>query len=1062
MNPSVELTDAFLAKIAGWQVMKQARGFIERNLVIESSWSPPVLKGIVQDGTVSYKSGLVVKGTIDIDNLCSCRESRQRGIVCAHSVSIGLHHLKVPAPGASSQSSSNASSDRNRKGNLRASNKDVKKPLKLGKRLLRSNSDQPGEAVRISIIVPPNFLQAIEKSRTTICFEAEWKRGRCPLNSLPFSERFEFSEQDSILLDHIENVAEGDTPGMLSLNGEGFLELLNHLSEHPRIYSGRSHGLKVGSTPKRISITATLEKNGEIEFQLKDRLPQQRLIEGATSWIYDQNTFYPIALPSGFQGVFQGPVRFGRDRVPHVLSQDWELLSRHCEMSANFRLEDFVVEALNPTFRLGLVGGLSRLEAHLECAYGDQRISFGDSTQAASIWMADPKISTRYWTRDWQAEQQALETLRCCGFSGPNDQGRFQLFGQNGVLNFFSRDFPRIEKEWAVTLEERLERSTSQNLERIEPQLRVTPSGEQWFDFGVSFATDGGEQFSAADIQRLILSGQSHTRLKNGRIGLLDTGAVEELQEVLLDCSPTQDANGYRIQNTQAGFLEATIRERTPWQFKAPREWKRERLKASGEVKFEAPDAGEIADKLRCYQTEGVAWLWFIRTNNFGGILADEMGLGKTVQTLALLNAVRIARVPSERKPSLVLCPTSLVYNWVDEAKKFTKDLNVVALQGPQRSEHFDKIQSADLVVTSYALIRRDAEVYRKIEFDTVILDEAQHIKNRQTQNAQAVKSIRSRHRLVLTGTPLENSVLDLWSIFDFLMPGYLGTATEFRERYEVPIVREKSASVQSRLARRVRPFLLRRMKRDVVKELPEKIENVSYCELKPDQHQLYQQVLETGRREILDAAGANGVQKSRMIVLNTLLRLRQICCDMRLLKLETNEASATSGKLDLFEELLDEVLDGGHRVLVFSQFVSMLSLIRERLDASEIDYCYLDGHVTNRKEVVDKFQRNTQIPVFLISLKAGGVGLNLTGADTVIHFDPWWNPAVEDQASDRAHRIGQTRVVTVYRLIARGTVEEKILNMQSRKRAMIGGILADDEQAGESLTWDEIQELLT
>lgn len=1062
MNSAVKLTDAFLAKIAGWEVMKQARGFVERNVVTESSWSPPVLRGIVQDGTVAYKAGLVVKGTIDIDNLCSCRSSRQRGIICAHSVSIGLHHLKAQALEAASRKPSNPSSDRNRDLIRKASKNDIQNQEKLGKRLLRADSDRAGEPALISIIVPPNFLQAIEKGRTTICFEAEWKRGRCPLNALPFSECFEFSDQDSRLLDHIEGVAEGDTPGMLMLNKAGFLELLNRLSEHPRIYMGRSHGLKAASAPKRISIRATLRENGEIQFQLTDGCSQQQLIEGATPWVFDRDTFYPVVLPDSFQGVFHGPIRFGRDRVPIVLNQDWELLSRHCEISANFRLEDFVVEALTPEFRLHLVGGLSRLEASLECAYGDRVISFGQSAGGASVWMADPEVPTRYWTRDWQSEQEALGTLRRCGFSGPNDRGRFQLFGQNDVLSFFSREFPRIEKEWTVTLEERLERSASQKMERIEPQLRVTPSGEQWFDFGVSFSAASGERFSAADIQRLILSGQSHTRLKNGRIGLLDTGAVEELQEVLLDCSPTQDSNGYRIQKAQAGFLEATIRERTPWQLKSPHEWRQEISKTSGEVKLVAPDLGEIADRLRSYQKDGVAWLWFIRSNNFGGILADEMGLGKTVQTLAFLNAVRIALMPPERKPSLVLCPTSLVHNWVDEVRKFTPYMKVVAVHGPQRSELFDRIHSSDLVVTSYALIRRDAEIYRNIEFDTVVLDEAQHIKNRQTQNAQAVKTIRSRHRIVLTGTPLENSVLDLWSIFDFLMPGYLGTAADFKERYEGPIVREKNPSVQSRLSRRVRPFLLRRLKRDVAKELPGKIENVSFCELKPDQQQLYQQVLETGRREVLQAAGANGLKKSRMIVLTTLLRLRQICCDTRLLNLDTNKEDTESGKLDVFQELLDESLDGGHRVLVFSQFVSMLTLIREQLDGAAIDYCYLDGGVVNRKEVVERFQKSTKIPVFLISLKAGGLGLNLTGADTVIHFDPWWNPAVEDQASDRAHRIGQTKVVTVYRLIARGTVEEKILNLQTRKRAVIGSVLADDEQAAESLTWEEIQELLS
>jgi SNF2 family DNA or RNA helicase len=307
----------------------------------------------------------------------------------------------------------------------------------------------------------------------------------------------------------------------------------------------------------------------------------------------------------------------------------------------------------------------------------------------------------------------------------------------------------------------------------------------------------------------------------------------------------------------------------------------------------------------------------------------------------------------------------------------------------------------------------------------------------------------------------MENSVLDLWSIFDFLMPGYLGSAQDFRERYELPITREKDAAAQTRLGRRLRPFLLRRLKKEVAADLPARLEQVSFCELTAEQRGVYQQILEASRKGVLEAAGAPGAAQSRMLVLNALLRLRQVCCDLRLLKLEGVHPASASGKLDLFGELLEEVMDGGHRALVFSQFVSMLSLLRERLAAEGIEYCYLDGSTSDRGAVVAQFQKNAAIPVFLISLKAGGAGLNLTGADTVIHFDPWWNPAVEDQATDRAHRIGQTKVVTSYKLIARDTVEEKILALQNRKRGMIQAAIGSEEQFAASLSWEEIQELL-
>jgi len=342
-----------------------------------------------------------------------------------------------------------------------------------------------------------------------------------------------------------------------------------------------------------------------------------------------------------------------------------------------------------------------------------------------------------------------------------------------------------------------------------------------------------------------------------------------------------------------------------------------------------------------------------------------------------------------------------------------------------------------------------------------VILDEAQHIKNRESQNAQAVKTIRTNHRLVLTGTPMENSVTDLWSIFDFLMPGYLGMAKDFRERYELPIVRDKDKDAQARLARRLKPFILRRLKRDVAKELPEKLEQISFCELTEEQQAAYTQILEASRKEVMEAVGAQGLAKSRMVVFSALLRLRQICCDVRLLKLPDAKMKAPSGKLELFGELLEEIIDGGHRALVFSQFVEMLSLLREQLDKGGVKYCYLDGSTKNRGEVVAEFQKSNEIPLFLISLKAGGTGLNLTAADTVIHFDPWWNPAVEDQATDRAHRIGQHRVVTSYKLITRDTIEEKILTLQNRKREIIQATIGGEEEFAASLNWEEIQELL-
>ncbi|MGN6386419.1 MAG: SNF2-related protein [Verrucomicrobiota bacterium] len=1042
---SVKLDESFLAKIAGWDVIKQARAMLAGERVISSAWEPPVLKGVVQDGSSSMRCGFVIKDAFDIENLCPCRASRSWGTMCAHSVAVGLHWLRAknpPPPPESTKTPLPKSTEL--------------PPAKAYKRIQRGENGA-GESIELYVIFPPNLAQALSK-KVMLYIEAKLANGRMPLNAVPKSVAYNFGEEDLPLLDAIEKIG-GDTPGMLMLNSAELATVLKALEGHPRATIGKSTTLEISREPLHLSLQATLEKSGEIQLAIQNNIPDSGLIYGTEQiWILQANVFRPVLLPRNARELLNRPVRLPREVIPQFLSQDWPALAQSCEIQSNFTLEDFELVQAQPRIHLELSGGVANLQAKLHFNYGGKTVTAGVKDENASAWMADPSSPLRYGTRDLQLEQNAVQRLLRAGFTGPHDQGTFQLAGQSTVLTFFARDYYRLEKEWKVTMEERLERSASQNLERIEPQFEITSSGEQWFDLDVAFKSGSGEKFSAAEIQRLILSGQSHSRLKNGKFAIIDTGAVEELQEVLLDCSPRQQENRYRIQSTQAGFLASALKENSTWQVTAPKSWREKAISQSGEAKMAPPPLGNLEKVLRPYQTEGVAWLEFLRSNRFGGILADEMGLGKTLQTLAFLQSVRDRTEPANCLPSLIVCPTSLVFNWVNEAVKFTPGLKVLALHGPKRQDQFEEVPTSDLVITSYALIRRDAELYRQFEFEAAVLDEAQHIKNRQTQNAQAVKMIQARHRFVLTGTPIENSVLDLWSIFDFLMPGYLGAAKDFKERYEVPITKEKNSEAQKRLSRRIRPFLLRRLKRDVAKDLPEKIEQVSFCELSSDQQEVYQQLLESSRQEISSAVSEQGLQRSRMIMLTALLRLRQACCDLRLLKLQ-NASESNSSKLELFNEFLQEVIDGGHRVLVFSQFVEMLQILKQSLEEEKIQYCYLDGSSTERGKIVEQFQSGN-IPVFLISLKAGGVGLNLSAADTVIHFDPWWNPAVEAQATDRAHRIGQTRVVTSYKLITRGTVEEKILHLQNKKRELIDATLDGEEQFTNSLTWEELQDL--
>ncbi|HEV2692379.1 MAG TPA: SNF2-related protein [Verrucomicrobiae bacterium] len=1036
---SVDLTEKLLSNAAGWDVVKMARAYLSQGQVISSAWAPPLLRGVVRVGDVHFRASLVIKDEIDIENLCTCRDAREWGKICAHGVAVGLHWLKAnhsePASAAKSAATTKPAA-----------------PVRKASSLQRSTD---GTSAELCVIFPPNFDQALARGKVMLVIEARWDGGRGPLNALPKNRAYNFSPTDNAVIDYLENLANGETPAMLQMELKEFTALLPLLTGHEHLTLGKSATVTISRTPLPLPLKATLEANGEITLAMAGK---PAAFVRADDWVWHNTTLQPLGLPPVAQTVFQAPVRIPRSQVPMFLSQHWPQLSAS-GIQANFQLSDFTLEPQAPRFLLELKGGLSQLTARLQCAYGTRIMTLGVTAADEDVWLPDAAVPTRYSTRDFGAERAALTRLQRNGFSSLDGQGKLQLGGQNGVLNFLAREYPKLQREWNVTLDEQLENRTLKNLERVEPTFQITSSGVQWFDLGVVFAASSGEKFSAADIQRLILSGQNHTRLANGKMAVIDTGAVEELQEVLLDCAPQQNAAGYRINQQQAGFVEATLRQHGNWKVQAPTAWRDRAAKQSGEAKLECPPLGDLETVLRPYQKQGVAWLAFLRENGFGGILADEMGLGKTLQTLAVLRHIRQQNPGAV--PMLIVCPTSLVFNWLAEAQKFTPTLKVLALHGPDRHEHFSQIAGSDLIVTSYALIRRDAERYRGLEFDTVVLDEAQHIKNRETQNAQAVKAVKAKHRLVLTGTPMENSVLDLWSIFDFLMPGYLGTAKDFRERYELPIAKEKNVEAQQRLARRLRPFLLRRLKQEVAKDLPAKLEQVSYCDMTSDQRGVYQQVIEASRKEVLEAVGAQGLAKSRMVVLTALLRLRQVCCDLRLLKLENVNPANASGKLDLFGELLEEVVDGGHRVLVFSQFTSMLALLKDKLTAESIEFCYLDGSTTDRGAVVQRFQDSAAIPVFLISLKAGGVGLNLTGADTVIHFDPWWNPAVEDQATGRAHRIGQTKVVTSYKLITRDTVEEKILLLQNRKREIIAATLEGEEAFTNSLSWDEIQELL-
>ena len=465
----------------------------------------------------------------------------------------------------------------------------------------------------------------------------------------------------------------------------------------------------------------------------------------------------------------------------------------------------------------------------------------------------------------------------------------------------------------------------------------------------------------------------------------------------------------------------------------------------------------EVKADLRGYQVEGVQWLERLRSMYLNGILADDMGLGKTIQAIVAVTQIGKAN----KKPVLIVCPTSLLYNWKEEFHRFNPKIKTLVIDGipNQRKKLINDIKKYDAVITSYSLLQKDIEQYQKTTFSYSILDEAQHIKNRGTRNAKSVKMVKADHRLILSGTPIENSLEELWSLFDYLMPGFLSTYERFSEKYIRVQGDEQTANLQY-LRKKAAPFILRRMKSDVLKDLPPVDEIVYHTQLSDAQNELYKSYAESALGELTKMVERDGFDKCQIHVLATLTRLKQICCHPAIFAKEEAE-SGDSAKYEMLLDLLDTLNEGNHKTVIFSQYTKMLHIMRQDLEKRGVSFVYLDGSTKNRLELVKKFNSDPSILVFLVSLKAGGTGLNLTGADTVIHYDMWWNPAVENQATDRVHRIGQKRSVSVYKLVTKGTIEEKIVDMQNRKRGLVKKIVSCDDEAISKLTWEDVLELL-
>lgn len=794
-------------------------------------------------------------------------------------------------------------------------------------------------------------------------------------------------------------------------------------------------------------------KNNKIEIEQMDDIP--KVLDSYLRVFWYENVIY---LPSKEQIALYSPLFsrlinkqnnkmiFSKDEGEKVVSNILPLLKNVGEkVSIDKSIKDVFYEAplIVKTY---LDKEDSIVTAKIKLCY--------DNIEIDPLKGETAKLEEGILIRDIVKEENGMKILESFGFEKEKDI--YTMNNEKNIVTFIKEGVNKLQQIGEVYYSESFKNIKVYGKNNLKGGIKLNEDNLLEF----SFELEGVKREELKDIFNAIREKKKYFRLKNGDFVSLEDDGVKDLYSIVdyigISDSDLLDDNMI-ISKYNALYIDNKIKDLNMDYIERSKNFREltNNIKDSKEMDYDIPT--ELEKTMRNYQITGFKWLKTLAYYGFGGILADEMGLGKTIQTIALLTS------EIGEAPSLVVVPTSLVYNWKSEIEVFSKSLKVLVVSGSkkEREELIKDIEGKDVVITSYPLIRRDIEAYKDVKFNYCILDEAQKIKNPNSQSAFSVKEINANGYFALTGTPIENSLTELWSIFDFIMPGYLSNHSKFIKTYENPIIGNKDKNALEELNRHIKPFILRRLKKDVIKELPPKIEKKLLIEMTDEQKTLYSSYLDSAKKEIDREISDKGFNKSKIKILSILTRLRQICCDPTVF---IEDYSYESGKMLALDDLLEETLNEGHRVLLFSQFTSVLKNIRKRLDKNEITYMYLDGNTKSeaRHEMVMDFNKG-ETSVFLISLKAGGTGLNLTGADVVIHFDPWWNPAVEDQATDRAHRIGQEKTVEVIKLLAQGTIEEKIFNLQQKKKEMIKSVIDDNmgnENVISKMTQNELEDL--
>jgi superfamily II DNA or RNA helicase len=991
-------TEASLRAAASWKAFKEGQALFECRAVTEAQATEAGWCGTVQAGQRRMRVSVTVQSSTNFETHCACPENQGSGEICSHAVAVGL---AVLAGGVSTV---------------------VARSVPAA-----TLATVPAR----EIFLPPNWHDALSRGKLAATVAI------CP--------RQEPSAADSCLAVWLENEGAGDKASLhLHLDAVRAAAFLDAIAGHLSVSAGKDRVPIRILTGQRIRLSAVIHRDDTVRL-----VPDP----GEGHWI--------SIGPSLWQAGGDFLRRAGEGTIPPDLSRILGLLARGDSLDLPVRQ---VLEHLGPwqdwlefpadgwleglhfipapaRFHLNLEGSLQHIEARLTVAYGDSPQVPPGGGHVNEL----PRLSGDYCeVRDFPAEARAVSRLEQAGFlAADRSVGAWSLSGESAILHFLTCTLPALREAWQIDEGVRF-LTLSKQLTVVSPKIHIRGSGNDWLNFDLSFQTSDGILVSATEVRQLLRSGNRGAKVQAGRRLLIDDALVNLIDPLFSELE-LQQKDGHFEASARSAEVILEIRDKLH----------DNQIKKGLQKPYPFIQPATLLADLRPYQIQGAAWL-LDRVERFGGaLLADDMGLGKTLQTIALIECL-FTRYTGESCEVLVVAPTSLLGNWQAEFARFAPGRRVRVLHGAKRDAERERLEAGEVILTSYGTLARDLAWHLKRDYQVLVVDEASWMRNPDTDHAKALAKLKARYRIALTGTPVENGVRDLWSLFRFIQPGWLGGRDEFRQRYELPLAEgEPPAGVMERLKLKTRPFFLRRTKEQVAPELPSKLFIDEFCDLSADQQAVYRDLLLEGRKrvETLDDSGNPGA--ARMQLLTALLRLRQTCCDLALLgndRLNRLLVPQRSAKLQRLLELLEEAMNGGHRVLVFSQFQKQLLEIEKCIFERGWASLRLDGQSRKRQDLVEQFQATGGPSLFLISLKAGGYGLNLTAADTVIHFDPWWNPAAEMQATDRAHRIGQTRSVTVYRLLTRGTVEEKVLRLQAGKRALAAAI--DESGAGDAAGW--------